>query len=138
MARELRTGHSGPWVPIRTRRVSWERFANTPETPGAAAAGLTNATNAIAPATVRTAVGIATTTTIAGAGVAETDTAHEGDARGMRGGMIANVRGTETEAATATASVTATMTAMETTRCVTDRAPHRLLEGLLMSRQRRR
>jgi hypothetical protein len=112
--------------------ASWERFANSPETTGAAAAGLANATRAIVPAIARTAAGTATTATSAGVGIAETDTVNApgGDARGTRGGKIANAHETETEAATATAADTATTTAIETTRCVTDRAPRRRLDRL--------
>ena len=116
-----------------------ERFANSPETPGAAAAGLANATSAIAPATARTAAAIAMIVAIAGAGIAETDTANGRDARGTRGGKIANAHGTETEAATATAAGTATFrTAIETTRCVTDRAQKARLRHRLMSIRTRR
>lgn len=132
VARELRKRHRGPWVPVRTRMASWERFANSPETTGAAAAGLANATSAIVPAIARTAAGTATAATSAGVGIAETDTvtAPGGDARGTRGGKIANTHETEMEAATATAADTATTTAIETTRCVTDRAPRRRLDRL--------
>jgi len=144
-ARELRKGHRGPWVPVRTRMARLERFANSREPTGAAAAGLANATSAIAPAIARTAVDTATAATIVGAGIAETDTATAsgtaawtgGDARGTRG-KIANARETETRAATAVATAVAATTAIATTRRVTDRALRRRLNRLWSRIKRRR